>query len=177
MSMLDIAKSIKKDGFDPRKDKVNNGNQNLPGGEYKVILKGAEARVADSGWESINYAFEVRDVDSDYNGRMQYIMFGTQTEWKKSGKLLDLTSMVETTIKFFQKAVILSGDTNLNSDFEDNKSMEEALVRKAVGSKFILVVDEFKKRNGETSYNYDLLEEFNQDGAMTTDIDDDDLPF
>ncbi|HER2698896.1 TPA: DUF669 domain-containing protein [Streptococcus pyogenes] len=178
MSLLDIAKQIKKDGYDPRKDKVNNGNQNLPGGEYKVVLKGAEARVSDSGWESINYAFEVRDVDSDYNGRMQYIMFGTQTEWKaKSGKLLDLTNMVETTIKFFQKAVVLSGDNNLTSDFEDNKTMEEALVRKAVGSKFILVVDEFKKRNGETGYNYDLLEEFNQDDAMITDIDDDDLPF
>ncbi|OHX26781.1 hypothetical protein BKX95_08440 [Streptococcus iniae] len=178
MSLLDIAKQIKKDGYDPRKDKVNNGNQNLPSGEYQVILKGAEARVSDSGWESINYAFEVRDLDSDYNGRMQYIMFGTQTEWKaKSGKLLDLTNMVETTIKFFQKIVALCGDQNLNSDFEDNKTMEEALVRKAVGSKFILIVNEFKKKNGETGYNYDLAESEDQIGAVNTDFNDDDLPF
>lgn len=178
MSLLNIAKQIKKDGYDPRKDKVNNGNQKLPGGEYQVVLKGAEARVADSGWESINYAFEVRDLDNDFNGRMQYIMFGTQTEWKaKSGKLLDLTNMVETTIKFFQKAVVLSGDENLTSDFEDNKSMEEALLRKAVGSKFILVVNEFKKKNGETGYNYDLEEVHDQLDTVKTDIDDDDLPF
>lgn len=178
MSLLNIANQIKKDGFDPRKDKVNNGNQNLPGGEYQVVLKGAEARMADSGWESINYAFEVRDLDNDYNGRMQYIMFGTQAEWKaKTGKLLDLTNMVETTIKFFQKAIVLSGDENLKSDFEDNKSMEEALVRKAVGSKFILIVNEFKKKNGETGYNYDLEEAQDQLGAVGSDIDDDDLPF
>ena len=57
MSLYDIAKQLKANGYDPRKDKVNNGNQHLPGGEYQVILTSVEARIADSKRESINYAF------------------------------------------------------------------------------------------------------------------------
>lgn len=38
MSLLDIAKSIKKEGFDPRKDSAN-GPAPIPAGTYPVILK------------------------------------------------------------------------------------------------------------------------------------------
>ena len=51
MSLYDIAKQLKANGYDPRKDKVNNGNQHLPCGEYQVILTSVEARIADSKWE------------------------------------------------------------------------------------------------------------------------------
>ncbi|MGT2761940.1 hypothetical protein [Streptococcus intermedius] len=177
MSLLDIAKQLKANGYDPRKDKVNNGNQHLPGGEYPVVLTGVEARIAESKWESINYAFEVRDPESPFNGRTQYVGMGTLDTWKKDGKTMNLTSLAETTVKFFQKALELADDKMKASDLEDNKSMEEALKRKAVGTKFILVIGEFTKRDKSIGYNYDL-EEY-QFGKTETapEIDDDDLPF
>lgn len=55
--------------------------------------------------------------------------------------------------------------------------MEEALKRKAVGTKFILVIGEYTKRDKSIGYNYDLEV---YPGAKTSEpleIDDDDLPF
>ena len=63
------------------------------------------------------------------------------------------------------------------ADLEDNKSMEEALKRKAVGTKFILVIDEYTKRDKSTGYNYDLEEYQGNKVDQMADIDDDDLPF
>lgn len=175
MSLLDIAKQLKANGYDPRKDKVNSGNQHLPGGEYPVLLTGVEARVAESGWESINYAFEVRDPESSFNGRTQYIGMGTLETWTKNDKALDLSNMVETTVKFFHKALELADDKMTGSDLEDIKTMEEALKRKAVGTKFVLVIGEYTKRDKSIGYNYDL-EEY-QGAQPNQSIDDDDLPF
>ncbi|MBV7365937.1 hypothetical protein [Streptococcus vulneris] len=177
MSLLDIAKQLKANGYDPRKDKVNNGNQHLPGGEYPVVLTGVEARIAESKWESINYAFEVRDPESPFNGRTQYVGMGTLDTWKKDGKTMDLTNLVETTVKFFQKALELADDKMKASDLEDNKSMEDALKRKAVGTKFVLVIGEFTKRDKSTGYNYDLEEYQFGKTESVPEIDDDDLPF
>lgn len=177
MSLLDIAKQLKADGYDPRKDKVNDNNQHLPGGEYAVVLKGAEARVADSGWESINYAFEVRDPESQFNGRTQYVGMGTLDTWKKNGKVMDLSSLVETTVKFFQKTLTLADDQMTGSDLVDNKTMEEALKRQAVGKKFVLVIGEYTKRDKSTGYNYDLEQYFGNQIDDTPEISDDDLPF
>lgn len=177
MSLLDIAKQLKANGYDPRKDKVNPGNQHLPKGEYLVVLKDAEARAADSGWESINYAFEVRDPENPYHGRTQYVGMGTLETWKKDGKMMDLTNMVETTVKFFQKTLELAGDKMKASDLEDNKTMEEALKRQAVGAKFVLVIDEFIKRDKSIGYSYDLEEYQGNQVESSLEIDDDDLPF
>ena len=63
------------------------------------------------------------------------------------------------------------------ADLEDNKSMEEALKRKAVGTKFILIIDEYTKRDKTTGYNYDLEEYQGNKVDQMADIDDDDLPF
>ena len=51
MSLLDIAQSIKKEGFDPRKDSAN-GPAPIPAGEYQAILKSVQFNVAESGWEA-----------------------------------------------------------------------------------------------------------------------------
>lgn len=177
MSLLDIAKQLKAEGYDPRKDRVNRTNHDLPGGEYPVVLSGVEARVSASGWESINYAFEVRDLTSPFNGRTQYVGMGTLTEWVKNGKTKNLTSMVETTIKFFHKALELADDKMGASDLEDNKSMEEALKRKAVGTRFVLVVDEYTKKDDSIGYRYDLKEYLGAKRSEAGEIKEDDLPF
>lgn len=177
MSLLDIAKQLKANGYDPRKDKVN-GSQHLPGGEYIVALTQVEAKIAEkSKWESINYAFEVRDLESPYNGRMQFVGMGTLDTWEKDGKTMDLSNMVETTVKFFQKALVLAGDQMVGSDLGDNKTMEEALKRKAVGAKYILIINEYTKRDKTTGYNYDLEEYQGPADPAPAEISDDDLPF
>lgn len=167
MSLLDIAKSIKKEGFDPRKDSAN-GPAPIPAGTYPVILKKATFNIAESNWESLVYQFEIRG--GDYDGRSEYVSFGTLTEWK--GKKLDWA--VERTMKFFIKALVLAGD-NMQGDEEDGKALEEALQRKAVGSYYNLVITETESK-GKVYRNYDLEEDTMQTTAGL-EISDDDLPF
>lgn len=175
MSLLDIAKSIKKDGFDPRKDSVN-GQSPIPAGTYPVVLKKATFNVSESGWESLGYQFEVRG--GDYDGRTDFVTFPTLDTWKnQEGEIINLDWKVKQTIKFFQKVIVLAGDQTWEKDFEDGKSMEEALQRKAVGSYFNLVIDEGVSRKGKEYRNYDIEEEANQPIMSATEIDDDDLPF
>lgn len=168
MSLLDIAKSIKKEGFDPRKDSAN-GPAPIPAGTYPAILKKAVFNVADSGWESIGYQFEIRG--GDYTGRTEFANFGTLEEWK--GKELKWT--VERTMKFFIKAITLCGD-NMTGDEVDGKSLEEALKRKAVGSYYNLIITETTGKDGRVFRNYDLEEDMTQP-ITEADIEEDDLPF
>lgn len=169
MSLLDIAKSIKKEGFDPRKDSAN-GPAPIPAGIYPVILKKATFNIAESGWESLAYQFEIRG--GDHIGRSEFATFGTLTEWK--GKSLEWA--VQRTIKFFQKAIVLSGDQVMIDDFVDGKSMEEALQRKAVGSYYNLVITVNEGKDGREFRNYDLEEDAMQP-VNAEEIGDDGLPF
>lgn len=171
MSLLSIAKKIKEDGFDPRKDSVN-GMAQIPAGEYPVILKKVQFNIAESGWESLGYTFEVRDTESEYDNRSEYVSFGTLPEW--NGK--DISWSVERTIKFFQKAIEFAGDKVLKNDFEDGKTLADALERKAVGSYFTLQIEETKGRGEKVYRNYDLVEKTESFGETLT-VEDDDLPF
>ena len=168
MSLLDIAKSIKKEGFDPRKDSAN-GPAPIPTGTYPAVLKKAIFNIADSGWESIGYQFEIRG--GDYTGRTEFANFGTLEEWK--GK--ELKWAVERTMKFFIKAITLCGD-NMTGDEVDGKSLEEALKRKAVGSYYNLIITETTGKDGRVFRNYDLEEDMTQP-ITEADIKEDDLPF
>lgn len=167
MSLLDIAKSIKKEGFDPRKDSAN-GPAPIPAGTYPVVLKKATFNIAESGWESIQYQFEIRG--GDHIGRSEFVSFGTLTEW--NGKKLDWA--VQRTMKFFIKALVLADD-NMQGDEEDGKALEEALQRKAVGSYYNLVITETESK-GKVYRNYDLEEDELQP-VNPEDISDDGLPF
>ena len=171
MSLLSIAKKIKEDGFDPRKDSVN-GVAQIPAGEYPVILKKVQFNISVSGWESLGYTFEVRDFESEYDNRSEYVSFGTLPEW--NGK--DISWSVERTIKFFQKAIEFSGDQIKKVDFEDGKTLADALERKAVGSYFTLKIEETKGRGEKVYRNYDLVEKTETFGETLT-VEDDDLPF
>lgn len=169
MSLLDIAQSIKKEGFNPRKDSAN-GPAPLPAGEYQAILKSAKFNISDKGWESLQYCFEIRG--GDYDGRSEYATFGTLDTW--NGK--DISWSVQRTIKFFQKALAFADDAPLKADFEDGKSLEEALQRKAVGSYFKLIIIETESK-GKTYRSYDLDEAEGLPTAAGLEISDDDLPF
>ena len=169
MSLLDIAQSIKKEGFDPRKDSAN-GPAPIPAGEYQAVLKSAKFNISDKGWESLQYCFEIRG--GDYDGRSEYATFGTLDSW--NGK--DISWSVQRTIKFFQKALAFADDAPLKADFEDGKSLEEALQRKAVGSYFKLIIIETESK-GKTYRSYDLDEAEGLPTAAGLEISEDDLPF
>lgn len=169
MSLLDIAQSIKKKGFDPRKDSAN-GPAPIPAGEYQAILKSVQFNVAESGWESLQYRFEIRG--GDYDGRTEYVSFGTLDTW--NGK--DIGWSVQRTIKFFQKALAFADDAPLKSDFEDGKALEEALNRKAVGTYYTLEIIETESK-GKTYRNYDLDEAEGLPNTSAVEVNDDDLPF
>lgn len=172
MSLLDIAKEIKNSGFDARKDSAN-GQDKIPAGSYPVMLRSASFTVAKSGWEMLRYEFDIQD--GDQAGRTELAQFGTLEEW--NGK--NIKWAVERTTKFFQKAVVLSGDEVLISDFEDGAALAEGLQRKAVGSFFILNIEESTSK-GKTYRSYDLEEIPGADIAADKkgpEIDDKDLPF
>lgn len=169
MSLLDIAQSIKKEGFDPRKDSAN-GPAPIPVGEYQAILKSVQFNVSESGWESLQYRFEIRG--GDYDGRTEYVSFGTLDTW--NGK--DIGRSVQRTIKFFQKALAFADDAPLKADFDDGKALEEALNRKAVGTYYTLEIIE-RENNGKTYRNYDLAEDLGGKETSNIEINDDDLPF
>lgn len=169
MSLLSIAKKIKEDGFDPRKDSVN-GPAALPAGEYTVVLKKVQFNIAPSGWESLGYSFEVRG--GDYDGRTEYVSFGTLDTW--NGK--DLSWSLDRTIKFFIKVIDLSGDKALTKDFEDGGTLKEALERKAVGTYYTLDILESKGKEGKVYRNYDISEHIEPEIEMV-EVADDDLPF
>ena len=169
MSLLDIAKSIKKEGFDPRKDSAN-GPAPIPAGTYPVVLKKATFNVSDKGWESLGYQFEIRG--GDYDGRLEYASFGTLDTWNNK----DISWSVQRTIKFFQKALAFADDAPLKADFEDGKALEEALQRKAVGSYFKLIIIETESK-GKTYRSYDLDEAEGLPSAEGLELSDDDLPF
>ena len=169
MSLLDIAQSIKKEGFDPRKDSAN-GPAPIPAGEYQAILKSVQFNVAESGWESLQYRFEIRG--GDYDGRTEYVSFGTLDTW--NGK--DIGWSVERTIKFFQKALAFADDAPLKSDFEDGKALEEALNRKAVGKYYTLEITETVGKE-KTYRNYDLDEAEDLLNTGAIEINEEDLPF
>ena len=169
MSLLSIAKKIKEDGFDPRKDSVN-GPAALPAGDYTVVLKRVQFNISEKGWESLGFTFEVRE-EGEFNGRTEYVSFGTLSEW--NGK--DISWSVERTIKFFTKAIELAGDKVMKNDFEDGRALADALERKAVGSYFTLKILETKGKEDKVYRNYDIEELPQVQNGF--DIDEDDLPF
>lgn len=169
MSLLDIAQSIKKKGFDPRKDSAN-GPAPIPAGSYQAILKSAQFAIAESGWERLQYRFEIRG--GDYDGWTEFASFGTLDTW--DGK--DLGWSVERTIKFFQKALAFADDAPLKSDFDDGKALEEALNRKAVGTYYTLVITETTSKE-KVYRNYDLDEAEGLPNTDALEVNEDDLPF
>lgn len=185
MSFLEIAQEIKKSGFDARKDSANGGSEGLPVGTYNVMLKVGTFHIAESGWEYLRYNFEVQD--GEFAGKEEIVSFGTLETW--GGK--NMKFIVERGIKFFQKAVVLSDDELLQSDFEDGHSLADALNRKAVGSFYTLEITEYTSKKRQTYRQYDLNEaeetvntpapdfgrDTDKDSGSPMEISDDDMPF
>lgn len=173
MSLLDIAKEIEKSGFDARKDSVNGPGQ-IPEGNYIVSLDDVEYKVFNSGWEAINFAFTVID-DSEFNGRKEFVSFGTLPEW--NGKNMKFNQ--EKMIKFVMKIAEFSLANLPHEAWEDGVELAQALkASNALGSYYEIEIKVTKAKNGNEYRNYDLLEyEEEQPDNSNVEILDEDLPF
>lgn len=155
MSFLDKAKEIKAAGFDAKEDSVNKTQEDLPEGNYQVILEGSTYNMAPSGWEQIGFSFKV--LDGEFAGRIVSVRHGLQETWvKKDGSTMNLGWQVDITLKFFMKAMALVDEPINEEDFLDGIAMEQALLRKSVGSMYTLVVSKYTKKDKTQNTNYDI---------------------
>ncbi|GGD05706.1 hypothetical protein [Enterococcus wangshanyuanii] len=173
MGLLDTLSNIKKEGFDPKKDKVAT-NSKLDSGTYPVRLKSAQADV--NKHEQTQLAITLEVVSGKDKNRLEviYISFDDGLPvfvLEKNGRtLLKLAAMAG--IEFTKK------------DLEDEYTAAMAL-EKVLGSQFLmnLSITENKKNPNYPYRNYDfgpMEDEINDPfggTGSTIDISDDDLPF
>lgn len=174
MSFLDKAQEIKAAGFNAKEDSVNKGQEELPEGNYQVMLEGSTYNMAPSGWEQLAHSFKV--LDGEFADKMVSIRHGLNETWvKKDGSTMDLGWSVDVSLKFFMKAMALVDEPINQEDFEDGIAMAQALARKSVGSVYTLVVTKYQKRDKTEGTNYDIelpVESFNSqpDFGRTEDL-------
>ncbi|WP_137662873.1 hypothetical protein [Enterococcus hulanensis] len=173
MGLLDTLNEIKKDGFDPAKDKVNK-NTKLEAGKYPVRLKSAQAGTNErSQQDQIAIVLEV--VSGKDKNRLEIIYMSFDDGLpdfvlEKNGRtLLKLAAMIG--VEFTKK------------DLADEYSASEAL-SKGIGNQILmdLSVSPNKKNPNYPYRNYDfgpLEDKSDSDplGGSTIDISDEDLPF
>src|SRR5690625_7564397 len=86
MSLMDIANEILQEGWDPKKDSVNEYD-NLPDGTYYAMLENVEWRVSDSGFEWLNLAFEITDGEREGKKFFGMIRFNNEQFQARNIKL------------------------------------------------------------------------------------------
>ncbi|MGM0220037.1 hypothetical protein [Enterococcus sp. AZ126] len=173
MGLLDTLSNIKKEGFDPKKDKVAT-NSKLEAGSYPVRLKSAQANVDKNDRTQLAVALEV--VSGKDKNRLEVIYFSFDDGLpdfvlEKNGRtLLKLAAMAELELT--------------KKDLTDEYTTALAL-EKVIGNQFLmnLSIAENKKNPNFPYRNYDfgpldneVSDPFGGTGS-TIDISDDDLPF
>lgn len=84
MGLLDALKEVKKDNYDPKKDKPGSGFAPIPDGEYVTTLKGVTHGVWDnSKTDYVRFVFEI--VTGDQAGRQEFFT-PTLAETTSKGK-------------------------------------------------------------------------------------------
>lgn len=176
MGLADKAQEILQ-GFDPKKDSPNNSNNNLPDGEYDMVLNSVSHKVSDrTGTEWVSLECEV--IAGELAGRKEFVgmFFGTGSEF-----------VTNKAIKSMAQAASVFEVELSNEDWEDEHSLVEGL-QPAIGSQFLLkIVSSPNKKDPSNPYrNFDFIgyedEENNDDpfataGGQTIEISDEDIPF
>jgi len=167
MGLLDTLKQVKKEGFDAKKDSINQ-NQRLEAGNYPVRLKSAQAGQSKTGQDQIGIALE---VISGKDKNRQELIFMSFDEGlppfvlEKNGRTL-------------LKLAAMTGVEFTNKDLADEYSASEAL-SKGIGKQFKmeLTISPNKKNPQYPFRNYDFTPLEVETGDGTFDVDDEDLPF
>lgn len=147
MGLADKAQEILQ-GFDPKKDSPNNSNQNLPDGEYDMVLNSVTHKVSErTGTEWVSLECEV--IAGELSGRKEFIgmFFGTGSEF-----------VTNKAIKSIAQAASVFKIELTNEDWEDEHTLVEGL-QPAIGSQFLLkVVSTPNKKEPTNPYrNFDFI--------------------
>lgn len=147
MGLADKAQEILQ-GFDPKKDSPNNSNQNLPDGEYDMVLNSVTHKVSErKGTEWVSLECEV--IAGELSGRKEFVgmFFGTGSEF-----------VTNKAIKSIAQAASVFEIELTNEDWEDEHTLVEGL-QPAIGSQFLLkVVSTPNKKEPTNPYrNFDFI--------------------
>lgn len=160
MSLLDAYKNATKD-FDAKHDKVTNGYDPLPAGEYLVVLNKAEHFVSKrSGWEAMSFDFQV--VDGEYAGRHERDMVSLAQKSTKGNDIPDF--VVARNIRTIAKVAALSDVDLEDSDFEGTETDVYEKLRERFegkeGATMVMKITETKnKKDPDNPYrNYEYAE-------------------
>lgn len=161
--------------FDPKKDNPNAGGfENLPDGDYDVVLNNAEHKVFQSGWECLSFENEV--TIGEAAGRKEFI----NLSFAENTPEFVLTK----NIKLLAKFASVTGIQLSDDDWEDETTLAEAF-KGAVGSQYILKITSSpnKKEPAKPYRNFDFEEYDEEESAPVfdpdtqIDISDEDIPF
>ncbi len=171
MGLQDLMNEVL-ETFDPKTDDPNAGGfENLPDGEYDIVLNKAEHKVFQSGWECLSFEHEV--TTGEMAGRKEFVNFGF------GGNTHEF--VLKKNIKLVAKLASVTGINLTDDDWEDETTLAEAF-KSAEGSQYILKITSSpnKKKPEEPYRNFDFIEyedEVPEANADTVDVSDEDLPF
>lgn len=175
MGLKDLMNEVLAD-FDPKTGDPNAGGfENLPDGEYDVILNVIKHKVFEkSGWECLSFEHEVTTGES--SGRKETINVGFADGTPEF--------VMKKNIKLVAKLATVAGVQLSDDDWEDEITLAEAF-QPGVGSQFILKITSSpnKKEPNKPYRNFDFEEYDDEDGqpdldsGSQIDINDEDLPF
>lgn len=172
MGLRDLMNETLAD-FNPKTDNPNAGGfENLPDGDYDVVLNKVEHKVFNSGWECLSFENEV--TIGEAAGRKEFVNMSFADSTPEF--------VLKKNIKLVAKLASVTGVQLSDDDWEDEITLADAF-QAAVGSQYILKVTSSpnKKKPEEPYRNFDFEEYDDDTPDLTTsnqiDISDDELPF
>lgn len=172
MGLKDLMNEVL-ENFDPRTDNPNAGGfENLPDGEYDVVLNKIEHKTFSSGWECLSFENEV--TVGEAAGRKEFINLAFSDATPEF--------VLTKNIKLVAKLASIAGVELSDDDWEDETTLAEAF-QAGMGSQFIMTVTSSpnRKKPAEPYRNFDFEEYEDEQPDIETgsqiDISDEDLPF
>lgn len=178
MSLKDLANQTLED-FNPATDDASTQeSENLPEGEYDVVLNSVQFQVFDSGYECI--AIDAEVLIGEHAGRHEFININLDPDFttKEGVKLYEeYPFMLKQNIKYISQLAFATGVELQNDDWEDMISLADAFYREeAKGQQFILEIKKSQNKAKTKEYtNYVFAKYADEEDVI--DIDDSDVPF
>jgi len=146
MSLRDVMNEVL-EKFDPKTDDPNAGGfDNLPDGEYDIVLSKVEHKVFQSGWECLSFEHEV--VSGEFSGRKEFVNFGFGDSTPEF--------VLKKNIKLVAKAASVTGISLTDDDWEDETTLAAAF-EAAVGSQYILKITSSPNKKTQLSLTVILI--------------------
>lgn len=158
MGLRDIALETL-ENFDPAKDSPN-GQENIPAGEYDIVVEKAGFRVYDSGYDAL--VIQTKVVEGPMIDRTETINMNVDPGYKVNQ---DYPFLMKRNIKLISQLAFACDFDLTEDDWEDQQSLGDAFAEKAVGRQFVLKITESKnKKDPSNPYrNYEFMKYLDED--------------